>query len=75
MDVVTYALLKKRIDNSSLAYTYKGSVPTVADLPGDADKGDLYTVDGFEYVFDGTAWVQIDNYVPITNAQIDALFS
>ena len=72
MDVVTYALLKKRIDNISLAYSYKGSVPTIADLPQDAETGDLYTVGGDEYVWDGTAWVKTSE--AITDAQIDALF-
>lgn len=74
MDITTYALLKKKVDNVTLAYTYKGSVATTADLPSGASKGDLYTVGGQQYVFDGTTWVQLDKVVPITNEQIDTLF-
>ena len=36
MDVVTYALLSKKIQNVTLAYSYKGGVATVDDLPDDA---------------------------------------
>ena len=71
MDVVTYALLKKKIDNVTLAYTYKGSVNTVEDLPVNADTGDLYTIDGIQYVYDGTAWINVNP--AITQEQIDAL--
>ncbi len=74
MDITTYALLKKKVDNVTLAYTYRGSVATAADLPSGAATGDLYTVGGQQYVFDGTAWVQLENVVPITNSQIDTLF-
>lgn len=69
MDVITYALLKKKVDNVTLAYTYQGSVDLVSDLPSDAEIGDLYTVDGTQYVFDGTDWINMS----ITDAQIDAL--
>lgn len=51
-------------------YTYKGSVASVADLPSGAETGDLYTVGGTQYVWDGTQWINMS----ITNAQIDALF-
>lgn len=51
-------------------YTYKGSVATVADLPSGAETGDLYTVGGTQYVWDGTQWINMS----ITNAQIDSLF-
>ena len=74
MDIITYALLSKKIANSTLAYTYKGSVANVSDLPDDASKGDLYTVDGVQYVYDGSDWVEVDLGNPITNEQIDALF-
>ena len=74
MDIVTYALCKGMFGNIEPGYTYKGSVDTVADLPDDATNGDLYTVDGVQYVWDGTQWVNIEAGVAITEAQIDALF-
>ena len=69
MDVITYALLKKKVDNVTLAYTYQGSVDSVSDLPSGANLGDLYTVGGTQYVFDGSDWIALS----ITDAQIDAL--
>lgn len=74
MDIVTYALCKGMIGNIEPGYTYKGSVASVDDLPDDADNGDLYTVDGLQYVWDGTNWVNLEAGVAITEAQIDALF-
>ena len=74
MDVLTYALLNKKLDNVTLAYTYRGSVASIEALPADAAVGDLYTIGGQQYVFDGSEWVQLDNVVPITNAQIDTMF-
>ena len=74
MDIITYALLKKKVDNVTLAYTYKGSVADVASLPDDATLGDLYTVGTVQYVWDGTEWITPEYTAPITNAQIDALF-
>ena len=80
MDVVTYALLNgkvkslsTRVDNVTLAYTYKGSVASVDDLPDDAETGDLYTVGSVQYVWDGTEWITPGAGVPITDAQIDAI--
>lgn len=73
MDAETYAILKKRVDNASLAYTYKGSVSDVASLPDDADTGDLYTIGADQYVYDGTEWLHVGG--AITIAQIDALFA
>lgn len=52
------------------AYTYQGSVASVADLPSGAETGDLYTVGGTQYVWDGTQWINMS----ITNTQIEALF-
>lgn len=74
MDIVTYALLKKKVDNVTLAYSYKGSVADVSSLPDDATLGDLYTVGAVQYVWDGTEWVVLDSTKSITNAQIDALY-
>lgn len=73
MDIVTYALLKKQVDNVTLAYTYKGSVASVDDFPNDAETGDLYTVGTAQYVYDGTQWLEIGG--TITNQQIDNLFT
>lgn len=78
MDVVTLgaalAISGKKTTEAigSLApgYTYKGSVASVADLPSGAETGDLYTVGGTQYVWDGTQWINMS----ITNSQIDALF-
>ena len=74
MDIVTYALLKKQVDNVTLAYTYKGSVASVDDLPNDAELGDLYTVGTVQYVWNGTEWTEVGGE-SISNAQIDALFT
>ena len=71
MDVVTYALLNKKLQNVTLAYSYKGGVATVDDLPDNADAGDLYTVGTNQYVWNGTEWVNIGG--PISNAQIDSI--
>ena len=76
MDVITYALLKKKIGGLESGFNYKGSVATAADLPSSASKGDLYTVtneNNAQYVYDGTAWQQISNE-RITEGQIDDLF-
>ena len=62
-------------DNIEPGYTYKGSVETVGDLPAGASKGDLYTVSGVQYVWDGTEWLNIEASVAITEEQIDALFA
>ena len=74
MDIVTYALCKGLVGNIEPGYTYRGSVASVDDLPDDAESGDLYTVDGLQYVWDGTNWVNLEAGVAITEAQIDALF-
>ena len=75
IDVVTYALLKKKVDNVTLAYSYKGSVSDVESLPSGAELGDLYTVGSEQYVWDGTAWVLIELGEPIALGQIEALFA
>ena len=75
MDIVTYALCKGAIANLEPGYNYKGSVASTDDLPDDADKGDLYTVAGVQYVYDGTDWVNVEAGVAITEGQIDALFT
>lgn len=77
MDIVTYALLKKKISGITPGYSYKGSVATTADLPSGATTGDLYTVDAegnAQFVYNGTQWVQIYSQIA-SNAQIDGLYS
>lgn len=77
MDIVTYALLKKKMGKSVPGYTYKGSAATVSDLPANAEVGDMYTVkaeDGAQYVWDGENWISA-SYPTITNSQIDAIFN
>ena len=79
MDGGTYALLKKKISEvnskvSSLAegFSYKGSVASVEALPQSATAGDMYTVSGAKYVYDGSSWVVID---VISTEQIDAFYT
>lgn len=54
---------------------YKGSVPTVDDLPADAAQGDMYEViaDGSEWAFNGEKWFEYGtaHFVPVTGAGID----
>ena len=72
------------------AFTYKGSVATVNDLPASGNKvGDVYDVQatGMNYAWDGTKWDAMGQYidtsvfmlktdlVPITTAEIDELFA
>lgn len=66
--IVVFALLNKkikdtnkRIDDMGSGMTYCGSVPTVNDLPNDADIGDTYTVTGegnAMFLWDGTEWIE-----------------
>ena len=54
---------------------YKGSVPTVDDLPADAAQGDMYEVvaDGSEWAFNGEKWFEYgtSHFQPVTGAGID----
>ena len=54
---------------------YKGSVPTVNDLPADAVQGDMYEVasDGSEWAFNGEKWFEYgtSHFQPVTGAGID----
>lgn len=54
---------------------YKGSVPTVDDLPTDAVQGDLYEVaaDGSEWAFNGEKWFEYgtSHFQPVTGTGID----
>ena len=54
---------------------YKGSVPTVDDLPADAAQGDMYevTADGSEWAFNGEKWFEYgtSHFKPVTGAGID----
>lgn len=75
MDAVTYALLKKQIGGIAPGYDYKGSVSSTGDLPSGASTGDLYTVAGEQYVWNGSSWVNLVLGSAITNSQIDSLFT
>ena len=73
------------------AVEYQGSVATFADLPTDAEKGDMYNVvaawkgtDGVDHaagtnvVFNGSSWDAMATMIvmnAIANADIDALFA
>lgn len=75
MDMPTYILLKKQI--AALMPSYKGTVATVADLPANAERGDMYVVTSegnAHYFYNGTEYEVIDPDIA-TNAQIDGLFS
>ena len=74
MDIITYALLKKKVaalntKYGSLAegFSYKGSVASTAALPEtDNTAGDLYTVTGegnARYLYDGEEWVNLDDEI------------
>lgn len=58
---------------------YKGSVPTVKDLPTDATQGDMYEVaaDGSEWAFNGEKWFEYgtSHFQPVTGAGIDIIGS
>ena len=75
MDIVTYALLNKKI--AGMMPSYKGTVANVSDLPSAAQDGDMYVVTGegnTHYSYDNGEWVAIDPPIA-TNAQIDGLFN
>ena len=65
MDIVTYALLKK-----------KGFQGTVTSLPSTGTNGQMVLFEDCLYVYDGATWknVSASGVDPITNAEIDALF-
>ena len=76
MDVVTYALLKKKIDNLTPGYTFKGSVASTSVLPEAGTTGDLYLVESegnAQFVYDGSDWVQIYSQIA-SNNDIDGLY-
>lgn len=54
---------------------YRGSVPTVDDLPANAVQGDMYevTADGSEWAFNGEKWFEYgtSHFQPVTGAGID----
>ena len=75
MDVVTYALLNKKI--AGMMPDYKGVVTNVADLPNNASEGDMYVVTSegnIHYYYDGSEWSAIDPDIA-TNNEIDGLYS
>ena len=76
MDIVTYALLKKRIEGLTPGYTYKGSVASTSALPEDPEQGDLYTVTGegnAQYVWDGSEWINLSAEIARLNSEITTI--
>lgn len=69
MDLVTYALLKRKVssissqlDGLTTGFDYKGSVSDDTDLPSGASIGDVYTVDNEsnqEYAWNGEEWIKL----------------
>ena len=51
------------------AMHYKGTVPTVADLPSGASVGDVYNVSdtGINYAWDGTGWDELSGVTDLSN--------
>ena len=78
MDLITLALAKnftnekvsevderiKKVEDLS-PFIYKGSVPSYADLPANAKKGETYTIEdtGDEYVYSGNSWIKLGNNI------------
>lgn len=71
MDIITLALAKKSsksyVDNKLDAITtnmdYKGSVSSVEDLPATATAGDIYSIGGERYLYNGTTWEKVTTTV------------
>lgn len=71
--IVTVPTIEERLASVEGAVVggvhYKGSVPTVEDLPANAAQGDMYEVeaDGSEWVFNGEKWFEYGtaHFVPV----------
>lgn len=72
--------LSERLSNIEMAQVggvhYRGSVPTIEDLPEDAQQGDLYevTADNSEWCWNGEKWFEYGkttNLSPIATAELD----
>lgn len=50
--------LNQKVAALATDFSYKGSVPTYADLPANPAVGDVYTTEdeGYMYVWDGNSW-------------------
>ncbi len=59
--------LQEQIQALATDFSYKGSVEDYAHLPADAATGDVYTTTdtGVIYVWDGNAWVALNEYPPV----------
>lgn len=73
--------LSDRLANIEMAQVggvhYRGNVPTVDDLPTDAQQGDLYEViaDNSEWCWNGEKWFdygKTTNFSPLATAEVDA---
>lgn len=64
------AYTKTEVDEKIVGvYSFKGTVPTVADLPTDAEIGDVYEVtsEGINYAWDGTNWDPLGAVVDLSD--------
>lgn len=57
--------LHDEISGLSDGFTYMGSVDSIGDLPEEPSQGDMYTIGGVKYVYDGEDWVTIEDLVEI----------
>lgn len=76
MDILTYALLNKKIGRITPGYDFKGTVASTDDLPDDPTTGDLYLVaseGNAQVVYDGSDWQQIYSQIASEN-DIDGLY-
>lgn len=72
----TIANIQQDVNSILPGYKYRGSVAQMTDLPQNPETGDLYTVEGENYVqyaWDGQRWIT-PNYPSLTEEQIDSLF-
>lgn len=55
--------LERKVDALATDLSYKGGVPTYADLPSDPEQGDVYTTEdtGVLWVWDGIKWVALND--------------
>lgn len=89
-DYATVSALNSAISGLGDVLTYKGTQPTVGDLPSTGNAtGDVWFIvaDGSEYAWNGSAWEEFgtsldvsgfyttENLVAITTTEIDAMFA
>ena len=67
-DEALQAQIDSLIAKTESIFHYKGSVPTVNDLPNEAEIGDVYNVEetGSNYAYDGTKWDKLSETIDLT---------